>query len=140
MTAVGAAVNCGRERSVKALNALPCPQILHMTHLSSRTESLDTRPAAEHVRVAARRARGMIGFLTIFGAAVSGYAGVGIWAILFTALGLFSLSQARYSSIYRRADSLGLGSAAQPFLLISALNAVATTAIAYAAGLGFQYI
>jgi hypothetical protein len=111
-----------------------------MKHLSIVAESPDTQPAANHVRVAARRALGMVGFLTIFGAALSGYAGVGIWAILLSALALLSLSQARYGALYLRADSLGLSSAAQPYLLISALNAVATTAIAYVAGVGFQYI
>jgi len=82
----------------------------------------------------------MIGFIAIFGAALSGFAGVGIWAVAAAAIALAALSQARFGALYKRADSLGLRSQAQPFLLISALNAVATTAIAYVAGVGLQYI
>ncbi len=95
--------------------------------------------AAFHVRVAAW-GYSMIGFTVIFAAAISGYAGLGIWAIAVTAIALVSLSYAEYSGLYRRGQELGLTSLTQSTLLQSACNAAIATTGAYAAGLVLRMI
>ena len=82
----------------------------------------------------------MIGFVAIFAAAVSGYAGVGVWTVVLTAIALLSLSQARYGMLHQRAGAVGLGHAAKPFFLISVLNALAATSFAYGFGVTMQFV
>lgn len=82
----------------------------------------------------------MIGFTAIFAAAVSGYAGLGLWTIALTALALVSLSQAEYGSLYRRGRALGLTDFTQATLLQSICNALLATTGAYAVGLVLRVI
>lgn len=106
-----------------------------MRQFTAGSDSFDLCLAAAHlVRVAAGRARGMIGFTAIFGAALSGYAGVGVWAIVMAAIALVSLSQAQYGALYRRAHGLGLTEITHSTLLQSLLNALTATSVAYAFG------
>lgn len=80
----------------------------------------------------------MIAYTAIFAAALSGYAGVGIWAIALTAIALISLSHAEYGGLYRRGKEMGVTGLVQSTLLQSACNALIATAGAYAVGLLFR--
>jgi hypothetical protein len=82
----------------------------------------------------------MIGFTAIFAAALSGYAGLGLWTIALTALALFSLSQAEYGHLYRRGRALGLGEITQSTMLQSACNALLATCGAYGVGLVLRLV
>lgn len=90
--------------------------------------------AAQTVRVAAGRAQGMIGFLAIFAAALSGYAGIGIWAVAASALALAALSQAQYGEIYQDARDRGHSGAAFETVLSSLMNSVLAAGGAYTVG------
>lgn len=76
----------------------------------------------------------MVAFIAIFAAALSGYAGVGVWAVALTAIALASLSHAEYGSLYRRGRDLGLGDVVQSTVLQSFGNALVATTAAYVAG------
>lgn len=101
---------------------------------------IGSRSAALPVRVAASRGKTLIGFTAIFAAAVSGYAGLGLWAIGLTALALFSLSQAEYGHLYRRGRALGLSEVTTSTMLQSACNALLATTGAYAVGLVLRLV
>lgn len=98
------------------------------------------RSAALPVRVAARRGTSMIAYTAIFAAALSGYAGVGLWAVALTAIALASLSYAEYGGLYRRGKELGLIGMTQSTMLQSATNALLATGAAYAVGCVFRLI
>ena len=120
-------------------NCESSPQFMNMDRHTSATESeRNGRSAALPVRVAARRGTSMIAYTAIFASALSGYAGVGLWAIPLTAIALASLSYAEYGGLYRRGKELGLISVVNSTLLQSACNALMATAIAYAVGLLFR--
>lgn len=113
---------------------------LQTPHPNPRTVA---RSAAHPVRVGAAQEHpliGFTGFTAIFAAAVSGYAGLGIWTIALTALALFSLSQAEYGHLYRRGRALGLTDITTSTMLQSACNAMLATTGAYAMGLVFRFI
>lgn len=97
-------------------------------------------PAALPVRVAASRGRPLIGYTAILAAALSGYAGLGLWTIALTALALVSLSQAEYGHLYRRGRELGLSALVQSTLWQSICHALIATTGAYAVGLLFRLI
>ncbi|MDO9383944.1 MAG: hypothetical protein Q7T86_13895 [Hyphomicrobiaceae bacterium] len=82
----------------------------------------------------------MIAYTAIFAAALSGYAGVGLWAVALTALALASLSHAEYGGLYRRGKELGLIGVPQSTMLQSACNALMATGTAYAVGLVFRLV
>jgi hypothetical protein len=66
------------------------------------------RAAAQFVRVAAGPRSDMLGFVTIFAAALAGLAGLGAWAVGASAIALASLSYAEHYQLYRRGQELGL--------------------------------
>lgn len=105
-----------------------------------RDESAKRSAAVLPVRVMASRGHSMIAYTAIFAAALSGYAGVGIWAIALTALALASLSHAEYGGLYRRGKELGLIGVTQSTMLQSATNALLATGAAYAVGLVFRLV
>lgn len=77
----------------------------------------------------------MVGFLAVFGAALSGYAGVNPWAIALAAFALFSSSRGVYSDLYNsRALNDGVTALGRLSALRSALNAVVASGGAYIAG------
>lgn len=76
----------------------------------------------------------MIGFIAIFAAALSGYAGVGVWVIGATAIALAAISYAEHEGLYRRGNELGLGRLVEGVLLRSLGNAVLVSVVAYAGG------
>ena len=82
----------------------------------------------------------MVGFLTIFGACLAGYANLGPWAIAVAALGLLALSYHERQGLIRRATELGLDDAAERSLLGSLFNAVCATGVAYAIGVLLRII
>lgn len=76
----------------------------------------------------------MAGFLTIFAAALSGYAGVGYWAIGAAVVALAAISYAEHEALYRRGQELGLGRLIDSFLLRSLGNAIFVCVTAYTCG------
>ena len=82
----------------------------------------------------------MVGFLTIFGACLAGYANLGPWVIAVASLGLLALSYHERQGLLRRATELGLHDAAETSLLGSLFNALSATAVAYGFGLLLRLI
>lgn len=76
----------------------------------------------------------MLGFLAIFAAALSGFGGVGIWAVAASAMALASLSYAEHHQLYRRGQELGLTEALRSTTLRSFGNALLAAGGAYAGG------
>lgn len=76
----------------------------------------------------------LLAYLTILGASLAGYAGVGPWVIGAATIGLASLSYAERHSLYRRASEMGLTGLAERTLLGSVANAFYATAAAYGGG------
>ena len=76
----------------------------------------------------------MIGYMAILAAGLSGYGGMGFWAIPATAIALASLSYAQYGDLYRRGRKLGLTEVTQTTLLHSFANALMAASMAYAMG------
>ena len=112
-----------------------------MKHLAIWVESVEARrEVAVPVRVAARRVHCMIGYMSIFGAAISGYADLGVWTVAATAIALASLSQAEYSTLYRRGKELGLTEVTLSTALQSFANALIAATSAYAMGWIFRLI
>lgn len=104
------------------------------------SESETTATAVLPVRVTAQRAVPMIAYTVILASALSGYAGVGLWAIPLTALALVMLSHAEYGGLYRRGKALGLDGEVTSTILQSACNAAIACGGAYAVGLLFRLI
>jgi hypothetical protein len=77
----------------------------------------------------------MLGFLAVFAAAVSGFAGLGIWAAAACAIALASLSYAEHYQLYRRGQELGLTEVLRATVMRSFANALIASGGAYAAGL-----
>ena len=50
----------------------------------------------------------MLGFLTIFAAALAGFGGLGLWAVAAAAIALASFSYSEHQPLYRRGQELGL--------------------------------
>lgn len=82
----------------------------------------------------------MIGYLAIFGCALSGYSGLGIWAIAASSLALAALSQAEYGLLYKRARDGGHFGVAQSTSMHSLSNALLASSGAYAAGFALQLL
>jgi hypothetical protein len=77
----------------------------------------------------------MLGFLAVFAAAVSGFAGLGIWAAAACAIALASLSYAEHYQLYRRGQELGLTEVLRATVMRSFANALIASGGAYAAGI-----
>lgn len=82
----------------------------------------------------------MIGFLAVFASALSGYGGIGVWAIAASALALAALSQAEYGFLYKRAREGGQVDAAQSTAMLSLANALLASGGAYVAGLALRFL
>lgn len=86
------------------------------------------------MRVAAKRAWDVLGFISIFAASVAGFAGVGIWAIAACAIALASTSYAEHHALYRRGQELGLTELTRATVLRSFGNGLLASGGAYACG------
>ena len=82
----------------------------------------------------------MLGFLAVFAAAVSGFAGLGIWAAAACAIALASLSYAEHYQLYRRGQELGLTEVLRATVMRSFANALIASGGAYVAGLLLRVI
>jgi len=82
----------------------------------------------------------LLGYLAIFGAALSGYAGLGPWIIAVAAIALAAVSRAQYSELYERGRELGFVQATNAIMLRSLGNALVAATIAYSGGLVFRII
>lgn len=98
------------------------------------TESPIKARAVPQVRVAAAPRCEMFGFLAVFAAALSGFAGIGVWALAACAIALASLSYAEHYSLYRRGQELGQFEALRSTALRSFGNALFAAGGAYACG------
>jgi len=106
-----------------------------MQHFTLGSESVErVSGAASSVRVAAERARGMIAYMVIFAAGMSGYSGLGLWTIAASAVALASVSQAEYAELYRRGRELGLTETIQSTMIASFANALMAATASYALG------
>jgi hypothetical protein len=76
----------------------------------------------------------MFGFMAIFAAALSGFGGIGVWAIAACAIALASLSYAEHHALYRRGQELGHFDALRSTALRSFGNALVTSGGAYTCG------
>jgi len=76
----------------------------------------------------------MFGFLAIFAAALSGFGGIGVWAVAACAIALASLSYAEHFALYRRGQELGHFDALRSTALRSFGNALIAAGGAYACG------
>lgn len=76
----------------------------------------------------------MLGFLAIFAAAVSGFGGLGIWAVAACAIALASLSYAEHYQLYRRGQELGLTEVLRGTVVRSFGNALMAAGGAYLGG------
>jgi hypothetical protein len=77
----------------------------------------------------------MLGFLAILAAALSGFSGIGIWAVAACAIALASLSYAEHYQLYRRGQEMGLTEVLRGTVVRSFGNALMATGGAYAAGM-----
>lgn len=106
----------------------------------NRDSAIGERSAVVPVRVTATRGTSMIAYTAIFAAALSGYAGVGLWAVALTAVALVSISQAEHAGLYRRGKALGLTDATNATMLQSAMNALLASGGAYGVGLVLRLV
>lgn len=81
----------------------------------------------------------MLSFIAILAAALSGFAGLGIWAAAACAIALASLSYAEHYQLYRRGQELGLTDALRSTVLRSFVNALIASGGAYAGGVVFRF-
>jgi hypothetical protein len=77
---------------------------------------------------------GSLGYLAVFGASLSGYAGLGPWVIAVAAIALASVSRAQYSDLYERGRDLGLIRIIDAVMLRSFGNALLGAGVAYGGG------
>jgi hypothetical protein len=105
-----------------------------MRHLSTVAESPDTQPAANHVRVAAGRALGMIAFLAIFATALAAFAGAPVWAVVPGTLVLLTISLLEQRKLSARFAAIGASYVLTMAAWESAGNALMATGGAYALG------
>jgi hypothetical protein len=96
--------------------------------------------AAAAVRVAAGPRSDMLRFLAIFAAALSGFGGVGIWAVAACAIALASLSYAEHYQLYRRGQELGLTDVLRGTVVRSFANALIASGGAYLGGVLLRLI
>ena len=82
----------------------------------------------------------MLGFLTIFAAALAGFAGLGIWAVAAGAIALASFSYSEHQPLYRRGQELGLTEVLRATVVRSFANALIASGGAYVAGLLLRVI
>jgi len=82
----------------------------------------------------------MLSFIAILAAALSGFAGLGIWTIAACAIALASLSYAEHYQLYRRGQELGLTEALRATVVRSFMNALVASGGAYAGGLLLRLI
>ncbi len=76
----------------------------------------------------------MLSFVAILAAALSGFAGLGIWTVAACAIALASLSHAEHYQLYRRGQELGLTETLRATVLRSFINALVATGGAYSGG------
>ena len=76
----------------------------------------------------------MLGFLTIFAAALAGFGELGLWAVAAAAIGLASFSYSEHQPLYRRGQEFGLTEALRGTVVRSFANALIAAGGAYAAG------
>jgi len=96
--------------------------------------------AATNVHVAAKRTYPLIGFIALFGACLSGYAGLGPWLIILTASTLAIASRGKYDALYERGKALHLSEALLTTALKSFGNGLAASLACYLAGLLLRII
>jgi len=77
----------------------------------------------------------VVGFLTIFGASLAAYAGLGPWVIGAATVGLAALSYAERFDLHRRAMESGAAALSERTMLSSLGNGLLATTAAY----GFGY-
>ena len=77
----------------------------------------------------------MLGFLAILAASLSGFGGLGVWAVAACAIALASLSYAEHYQLYRRGQEMGLTDVLRGTVLRSFGNALMATSGAYVGGL-----
>ena len=82
----------------------------------------------------------MLGFLAIFAAALSGFGGLGVWAIAASAIALASVSYAENYALYRRGQELGHFDALRSTALRSFGNALIAAGGAYACGYLLRFL
>jgi hypothetical protein len=82
----------------------------------------------------------MLGFVVVLAAALSGFGGVGLWAVAACAIALASLSYAEHYQLYRRGQELGLTEILRSTTLRSFGNALVAAGGAYAGGLLLRLI
>jgi hypothetical protein len=110
-----------------------------MTRLSIPSESAkDSHRAASTVSVGLERIFKLVGFIAIFGSALSGYSALGPWAIVLSAIALASISRAQFEALYRRAEELGLERLNVSTTLRSFGNALVASGAAYFSGVLFR--
>lgn len=76
----------------------------------------------------------MIAYLAIFCVALTGYAGIGPWAISAGVLALASISYAENARTYERGRELGISRIVDSVTLRSVFNATVASALAYGFG------
>jgi hypothetical protein len=82
----------------------------------------------------------MLGFVVVLAAALSGFGGVGIWAVAACAIALASLSYAEHYQLYRRGQELGFTEILRSTTLRSFGNALVAAGGAYAGGILLRLI
>lgn len=82
----------------------------------------------------------MLAYSALFGSALSGYAGLGLWAAALVAAVLVAVSQIQYGGIYKRAAETGYLDMAQSTLLQSFGNAIVASGVCYAGGWLFRLL
>jgi hypothetical protein len=105
-------------------------RILSTTRITDKASGLLWKA----VRVAAGPGSDMLGFVTIFAAALAGFSGLGAWAIAAAAIALASFSYSEHQELYRRGQELGLIDALRATVVRSFVNAFIASAGAYGAG------
>lgn len=117
------------------VGARVCPQLINMKALATTAESVSKLArAASHVRVGIERAKALTGFMAVFAASMSGYSGLGVWAIAITAVALFFVSFSENAGLHKRAMAQGATAASHGTLLRSAGNALGASTAAYLTG------
>ena len=92
------------------------------------------------VRVGLEWTMDMAAYVAIFAAALSGFAGLGLWPIGAISAVLVALSFTDYGALYLRAAERGFIWEARATFVQSCANAVAASGIAYVAGVVFRLV
>ena len=107
-----------------------------MKTLAGTRESVERHPrAALNVRVAARRAHGMIAYLAILSTALAAFAGAPLWAVMPGTLVLLTISLVEQRKLSSRFAAIGQSHMMTAAALESSANALMATGAAYGLGL-----